>query len=124
MQGGRVRPARQALLRDALRRVPAIHGDARQAAREQRQIAETPQDQGSLGEVTDSRTQLTAPEKLRADHDLTEFTCGEASLDDWLRRRALQNEESGASRCYVVCAARKKVVGSYALAVRSIAHEH
>jgi GNAT superfamily N-acetyltransferase len=73
--------------------------------------------------VTDSRTQLTAPEKLRADHDLTEFTCGEASLDDWLRRRALQNEESGASRCYVVCAGRKKVVGYYALAVGAIAHE-
>ena len=73
--------------------------------------------------MTDSRTRLTAPEKLRADHDLSEFTCGEASLDDWLRRRALLNEESGASRCYVVCASRKKVVGYYALAVGAIAHE-
>jgi GNAT superfamily N-acetyltransferase len=64
---------------------------------------------------------LSAPEKLRADHDLSEFDCGEPSLDDWLRRRALQNEESGASRTYVVCAGQK-VVGYYALAVGAVAH--
>ena len=64
---------------------------------------------------------LTAPEKLRADHDLSEFECGEPSLDDWLRRRALQNEESGASRTYVVCAGQR-VVGYYALAVGAVAH--
>jgi GNAT superfamily N-acetyltransferase len=65
---------------------------------------------------------LSAPEKLRADHDLSEFNCGEPSLDDWLRRRALQNEESGASRTYVVCAG-KQVAGYYALAVGAVTHE-
>jgi len=65
---------------------------------------------------------LNAPDKLRADHDLSLFECGEPSLDNWLRRRALQNEESGASRTYVVCAGRQ-VVGYYALAVGAIAHE-
>jgi GNAT superfamily N-acetyltransferase len=64
---------------------------------------------------------LTAPEKLRADHDLSEFDCGEPALDDWLRRRALPNEESGASRTYVVCAG-PRVVGYYALAVGAVAH--
>jgi GNAT superfamily N-acetyltransferase len=64
---------------------------------------------------------LSAPEKLRADHDLSHFHSGEPSLDDWLRRRALQNEESGASRTYVVCAGRH-VVGYYALAVGAVAH--
>ncbi len=64
---------------------------------------------------------LSAPEKLRANHDLSQFACGEPSLDDWLRRRALQNEESGASRTYVVCAG-PQVVGYYALAVGAIAH--
>ena len=62
----------------------------------------------------------SAPEKLRADHDLSEFDCGEPSLDDWLRRRASHNEESGASRTYVVCAGRQ-VVGYYALAVGAVA---
>ena len=64
---------------------------------------------------------LTAPEKLRVDHDLSQFECGEPSLDDWLQRRALRNEESGASRTYVVCAGQR-VVGYYALAVGAVAH--
>ncbi len=62
---------------------------------------------------------LSPPEKLRAEHDLSEFNCGEPSLDDWLRRRALQNEESGASRTYVVCAG-EHVAGYYALAVGAV----
>jgi GNAT superfamily N-acetyltransferase len=64
---------------------------------------------------------LSAPEKLRPDHDLSEFECGEPSLDHWLRQRALQNEGSGASRTYVVCAGQQ-VVGYYALAVGAVAH--
>jgi len=69
-----------------------------------------------------SEQPLSAPEKLRADHDLSKFDCGEPSLNDWLRRRALQNEESGASRTYIVCTAQH-VVGYYALAVGAVAHE-
>jgi GNAT superfamily N-acetyltransferase len=68
-----------------------------------------------------SHQSLSAPEKLRADHDVSRFECGEPSLDDWLRRRALQNEESGVSRTYVVCAGQQ-VVGYYALAVGAVAH--
>ncbi len=68
-----------------------------------------------------SEQPLSAPEKLRADHDLSEFECGEPTLDDWLRRRALSNEESGASRTYVVCAGQQ-VAGYYALAVGAVAH--
>lgn len=64
---------------------------------------------------------LSAPEKLRADHDLSEFDSGEPALDDWLRQRALPNEASGASRTYVVCTG-PRVVGYYALAVGAVAH--
>jgi GNAT superfamily N-acetyltransferase len=64
---------------------------------------------------------ISAPEKLTAAHDLSQFHCGEPALDDWLRRRALQNEESGASRSYVVCIGRR-VVGYYALAAGSASH--
>ena len=71
--------------------------------------------------MTRSGQTLSAPEKLRADHDLSQFDCGEPSLDEWLRRRALQNEESGASRTYVVCAGQQ-VVGYYALAVGAVTH--
>ena len=64
---------------------------------------------------------LSAPEKLSPDHDLSQFQCGEATLDDWLRKRALHNEESGASRTYVVCVGRR-VLAYYALAVGAVAH--
>jgi GNAT superfamily N-acetyltransferase len=62
---------------------------------------------------------LSAPEKLDPDHDLFSFESGTPVLDDWLRRRALSNQESGASRTYVVCAG-KRVVGYYALAAGAI----
>lgn len=64
---------------------------------------------------------MNPPQKLSASHDLSQFSCGEPTLDDWLRRRALPNEESGASRTYVVCV-EKRVVGYYALAVGAVAH--
>lgn len=66
--------------------------------------------------------EISAPEKLSAEHDLTRFDSGEPILDEWLRRRALQNEASGASRTYVVRAGVKRVVGYYSLAVGAVTH--
>ena len=76
-----------------------------------------------MGAMSRSNQPLRAPEKLRADHNLSGFECGEPSLDDWLSRRALQNEKSGASRTYVVCSGQQ-VVGYYALAVGAVANAH
>jgi len=64
---------------------------------------------------------ISVPQKLSPDHDLSHFHCGEPILDDWLRRRALANEESGASRTYVVCEGNR-VVGYYALAAGAVSH--
>jgi GNAT superfamily N-acetyltransferase len=64
---------------------------------------------------------LTAPEKLTIQHDFADFSCGEATLDDWLKKRAQANEESGAARTYVVCAG-KRVMGYYTLAVGAVTH--
>ena len=64
---------------------------------------------------------ISRPDKLSPEHDVSQFCCGEPTLDDWLRRRALQNEESGASRTYVSCMGNR-VVGYYALAVGAVAH--
>jgi GNAT superfamily N-acetyltransferase len=71
--------------------------------------------------MTSPSDRIGAPEKLSVKHDLSQFQCGEPTLDDWLRRRALQNEEIGASRTYVV-SLEKRVVGYYALAAGAIAH--
>lgn len=69
--------------------------------------------------------ELAPPEPLADHHAIhfrvrivtaaKEFNSGEASLDDWLRRRARANQVSGGSRTYVVCE-EKRVIAYYALA--------
>jgi GNAT superfamily N-acetyltransferase len=71
-----------------------------------------------MGEVA----RLLPPEPLAEDHDLDDFSSGEASLDEWLRRRARANQTSGASRTFVLCLGRR-VVGYYALASGAITVE-
>ena len=63
-----------------------------------------------------------APTPLTPDHDLASFSSGVPALDDWLRRRALANQYSGASRTFVAEAAKRQVVGFYSLAAGAIAH--
>ena len=58
---------------------------------------------------------------LRADHDLSGFSCQHDSLNSWLVKRALANAASGASRTYVVCSGERLVVGYYALSAGSLA---
>ena len=70
--------------------------------------------------MTTGARELTAPEHLTSAHDVSAFDSGVPVLDDWLRKRAVANEETGASRTYVVCAGRR-VVGYYALATGGVA---
>src|SRR5690349_12020674 len=63
---------------------------------------------------------LTAPEPLGTHHQTAGFDSGVPALDDWLRRRALANQVSGASRTFVLCDAGT-VVAYYALASSAIA---
>ena len=63
---------------------------------------------------------VNAPERITIAHDVAPFSCGEPSLDEWLKKRALPNEASGASRTYVVTVANR-VVGYYALANGAVA---
>jgi len=58
---------------------------------------------------------LSAPEPLAPQHQIGDFSSGVASLDEWLKRRALANQASGATRTFVVCDA-DKIIGYYALA--------
>ena len=63
---------------------------------------------------------FTAPQPLAARHDLSVFSCGEPTLDDWLRRRAMANQISGVSRTYVLTI-NNHVAGYYTLAAGAIA---
>lgn len=65
--------------------------------------------------------EIGAPEHLSPQHNLDAFSSGNPALDDWLRRRALANEQAGASRTYVIRAGGR-VVGYYALAAGALAH--
>jgi GNAT superfamily N-acetyltransferase len=66
--------------------------------------------------------QLTAPEPLTSGHIVDSFDCGEPVLDEWLRKRALGNQASGASRTFVVADRSRRVMGFYALAAGAVAH--
>jgi len=65
---------------------------------------------------------LTVPAPINMVHITDNFDCGVSSLDQWLRRQALKNEASGASRTFVVCFG-KEVVGYYALATGSVVRQ-
>jgi len=62
---------------------------------------------------------LSPPEPLTVHHDTEAFASGVESLDTWLKRRALKNQATGASRTFVACEGRR-VIAYYALATSSI----
>lgn len=66
---------------------------------------------------------LSAPCRLTAAADFDRFACGTPSLDEWLKRRAMANQASGASRTYVVTdiSNGNRVVGYYCLASGALA---
>jgi len=66
---------------------------------------------------------LHAPQPLTADHQLNTFNCGETSLDEWLKRRALLNQANGASRTFVAVNENHTVMGYYALAAGAVHHQ-
>jgi GNAT superfamily N-acetyltransferase len=65
---------------------------------------------------------LHAPQPLTPQHQVNAFACGESVLDEWLKRRALGNQTSGASRTFVVADDACQVMGYYALAAGAVAH--
>jgi GNAT superfamily N-acetyltransferase len=65
---------------------------------------------------------ITPPSPISADHVLDGFECGEPSLDEWLKRRALKNHASGASHCLVICHGAD-VIGYYSLSAGAIRRE-
>ena len=66
---------------------------------------------------------LNAPIPLAATHILDDFACGEASLDEWIKRRALINHLSGAGRAFVVTDQEGRVYGYYAMAAGAVSHQ-
>ena len=61
-------------------------------------------------------------EKLRGDHDLAPFNCGNDELNRFLKRFALANQQAQSTQTYVACR-DTIVVGYYSLAFGSVAPE-
>ena len=60
------------------------------------------------------------PVALEAWHRAEHFQCGVLSLDEWLRKHALQSHRSGGSRVFVTTETDPDIVGYYALAAGAV----
>ena len=64
---------------------------------------------------------LYAPVLLTEAHDPSGFNSGEPVLEEWLRRRAWNNQQTAASRTYVVCpTGSQRIVGYFSLSMGQI----
>ena len=62
---------------------------------------------------------LSAPEVLSSSHDVSQFSCGKPALDNWLRTRALSNQQKGFTVVMVIHDGGR-VVGYYGLAPTAV----
>lgn len=62
-------------------------------------------------------------ERLGDHHQLSSFECGNARLDDWLVRHALENQRRDLSRTFVLLDDTDSVAGYYSLAMGGVRRE-
>ncbi len=65
---------------------------------------------------------LSSPVAIEPQHDHSDFDCGIAALNDYLRKYALTNHQNESARTYVAARGRR-VVGYYSLAAGSVSPE-
>jgi len=61
-------------------------------------------------------------EKLRREHDISQFDCGNATLNIWLQKYAWTNQQADSAKTYVALAGNL-LVGYYSLTTGSV-HKH
>lgn len=67
---------------------------------------------------------LHRPRAITSEDTFVDFDCGEPSLNEWLRNRAVANERGGASRTFVsVDRDSQMVAGYYCLSASSLRSE-
>lgn len=66
---------------------------------------------------------MKAPVLISTHHKVEHFNCGEPSLDEWLKKRAIKNHSTGASRCFVICNDHNEVIGYYCLSAGAISRD-
>jgi len=63
---------------------------------------------------------FSRPEPLRGKHSTDAFSCGEESIDVWLKRYARHAEAVGTARTFVTTDDGREIVGYYALTVGQV----
>jgi hypothetical protein len=64
---------------------------------------------------------IKAPALLTAEHEVDEFDCGNTTLNDWLKKRALKNQDKY-STTRIVCV-ENRVVAYYSLVYGSVSRD-
>jgi GNAT superfamily N-acetyltransferase len=62
---------------------------------------------------------MEAPEPINPTHDVQNFSCGKPALDNWLKTRALSNQQKGFTAVLVVQSAGR-VAGYYGLSPTAV----
>lgn len=65
---------------------------------------------------------ISTPILLEAHHQMQSFDCGEEVLNQWLKRKALKNQHSRASRTFVVVDQQRRVMGYYAMSSGAVTY--
>ena len=68
--------------------------------------------------ISELRSELFI-EKLRREHDVSGFDCGNTTLTTWLQKNVLTNQQADSSKTYVACR-DTRVAGYYALTAGSV----
>lgn len=68
-------------------------------------------------------TEFLTPRPVAAGDKLSDFHCGEETLDNWLRGRARSNEKTGTSRTLVSVTREGQVAGYYCLSSSSLVRD-
>lgn len=69
-------------------------------------------------------TRFSAIRAVARGDAVASFHCGVASLDNWLKRQAIRNQDSGASRTFVTFADDGTIAGYYSLSSFALARAH
>lgn len=79
--------------------------------------------QGSSGKA--QTLELSAPEKLMPDHDVSLFDCANQSINDYLQKRAMEAQRSKHAVVYVACVkGTRRVAAYYTLSNASVSRRY
>lgn len=79
--------------------------------------------QGSSGKT--QTLELSPPERLTPDHEISLFDCGDRSINDYLQKRAMEAQRARHAVVYVACVkGTRRIAAYYTLSNASVARQY